>query len=214
MTATTNTDYTKHTGLIHTFAKKGYARLMEAKVVIDYEDVFQQMTMTYVKAAQAFDAEKGVGFGAYLGRAIWNEFNRYAEKELGLVVECGMVSADAIKMGGEDDVHLYDVVESEERTPEENLDRKQQMVRNIRRLNPTAKFLVAQLMSPSQELEAAFDAAMRRSEQLKAEGKIGRLMNSTMTLGFIAEHFGIKPDALREAKSELQQVYGLAGIKL
>lgn len=75
-----STEYSAHRGLINQMAYKGYLRLQQAGVAIEYDDVVQEMSLIYCKAAERFDASKGFTFAAYLGQAIWHDFNKVAEK--------------------------------------------------------------------------------------------------------------------------------------
>lgn len=85
-----STEFSAHRGLISRIAYKGYVRLQQAGVSVELDDVFQEMSLIYVKAAERYDATKGFTFGAYLGQALWHDFNKYAEK---LIIDrCGEVS--------------------------------------------------------------------------------------------------------------------------
>ena len=70
-----STDFSAHRNLIYKLALKGWGRLQAAGVVMDVEDVFQEMSLIYCKAAEGYDPKHGITFTAYLGRAIWNDFN-------------------------------------------------------------------------------------------------------------------------------------------
>lgn len=75
-----STDFAAHRDLICKLARKGWGRLQAAGVVIDYDDVFQEMSLIYCKAAERYDATKGFTFTAYLGQAIWHDFNKVAQR--------------------------------------------------------------------------------------------------------------------------------------
>ena len=197
-----STDFNDHVNLVHTFARKGWGRMIAAQVNVEYEDVFQEMSVTYTKAARSYDPSKGFSFTSYVGRAIWNEFNRYAEKYIGEQTELGLISAQDVN-----DEHsfedYYESIDSGVATPEEQLIRKQEMLNNLRGLSPTAKFLAAQLMTPAPELQEAFEE--HRAALIEKNGRAAREMG----LRFIGNHFGIKDGRLNDAINELKSVYGV-----
>lgn len=85
-----STDFAEHQGLLSKMAYKGYLRLQQAGVATEYDEVFQEMSLIYCKAASHYDPSKGFTFSAYLGQAIWHDFNKYAEK---LITDrCGEVA--------------------------------------------------------------------------------------------------------------------------
>lgn len=109
-------DIADHHGLITKLAQRGLWRLQRAGVVTDFEDVFQDMSVSYVKAKLGFDALMGFTFTAYLGRAIWQDFNRVAERLINDQIGLGLVRME--DMGG-DEIDAYELVASPASTPEE-----------------------------------------------------------------------------------------------
>lgn len=198
-----NTDYNEHVGLIHNFARKGWGRMVQANVDMDYEDVFQEMSLTYTKALNTYDPERGVGFTAYMGRAIWNDFNRVAEKRIAEKVELGMTSIHALENDDDDNSWVDNILKSDVRSPQEELERKQEIVHKLRSLSQTAKFLVAQLVAPSPEVEAAFAA---HQANLRSTG--GNAPKN-MSLGFIGRHYKIGQTRLTAAVQEIRDNYGV-----
>lgn len=200
-----STNYSDHIGLVHNFARKGWGRMIAAHVNVEYEDVLQEMSVTFTKAAHSYNPEKGIAFSSYVGRAIWNEFNRYAQKHIDERMELGLTSIEEQDARSEEDGGSWfsDSIESPDRTPEENLDRKQQMLANLRALSPTAKFLAAQLMSPPEALEEAFE------EHRRAVSKNGGRAPASMSLRYIGQHYQIEPGRLTRAIKELKTQYGV-----
>lgn len=200
-----STNYNDHIGLVHTFARKGWGRMLKAHVDVEYEDVFQEMTVTFVKAVKAYDPSKGTAFTSYVGRAIWNDFNRYAQKYIDERMELGLTSIQEMEEGDDQEGGAWfnDSIASTERNPEEALDRKQQMLENLRALSPTAKFLAAQLIAPPPELEAAFAAHQAKAIEGGGRAVVG------MTLRFIGQHYEIEHRRLSKAIKELKTQYGV-----
>lgn len=200
-----STNFNDHAGLVHTFARKGWGRMIAAHVNVEYEDVFQEMTVTFVKAARTFDPEKGIAFTSYMGRAIWNDFNRYAQKYIDERMELGLTSIQELETTTDEEGGTWfgDSMESPDRNPEEQLERKQDMLENLRNLSPTAKFLAAQLIAPPPTLEAAFKEYQAIAVEDRGRAVIG------MTLRFIGQHYQIEHRRLSKAIKELKTQYGV-----
>lgn len=200
-----STEYTDHTALIHSFARKGWSRLIASHVSVDYDDVFQELSLVFVKAIKAYDPSKGYSFTAYAGRAMWNGFNRFAQRHLDEANELGLMSIQALEDKAEDgdSMNLYELIDSGAPTPEQQLERKQEMLQKLRALSPTAKFIAAQLISLSEEVEQAMTERNRKAE---AEG---RRSLANPTPGFIADVFGVDRAKVRAAVEELHEVYGV-----
>lgn len=197
-----STNYQDHIGLVHQFARKGWGRMIAAHVAVEYDDVVQEMSVTFTKAVRAYDPEHGGSFSAYVGRAIWNDFNRYANKRIAENMELGLVSMQELEGDGEEGGH-FDVIADTARTPEEALERKQDMLENLRSLKPTARFLAAQLISPDPALEAAFEEHARTTKEETGRGVLA------MNLRFIGEYFQIDAKRLSAAIKELKTRYGV-----
>lgn len=201
-----STDYNDHMGLLHTFARKGWSRLIASQISVDYEDVVQELSVAFVKAINSYDPSKGYSFTAYAGRAMWNEFNRYAKKQINEATELGTLSIQALDARSDTDEggDLYEVFDSGAPTPEEQLERKQEIIGNLRKLSPTAKFLVSQMMSPSPELEAALEESNRKVRA----GEISGLVRSQVDMRFAGNFHGIPRHRLSKAIDEIKTVYG------
>jgi DNA-directed RNA polymerase specialized sigma24 family protein len=199
-----STNYQDHIGLVHQFARKGWGRMIAAHVAVEYEDVVQEMSVTFTKAVRAYDPEKGITFSAYVGRAIWNDFNRYAQKHIDEQMGLGLRSVEQVTVeGGDHESNIFDAISSPDRGPEEALERKQEILENLRSLTPTARFIAAQLISPDPALEAAFDEHARTTKEETGRGVLA------MNLRFIGEHFQIDPKRLTAAIKELKTRYGV-----
>ena len=72
--------YADYERMIYQCANKGYSRLKAAGChSVDPEDVVQEMRMTFEQCRSQFDSQRGVKFSTYLYRALWVNFNKFAE---------------------------------------------------------------------------------------------------------------------------------------
>lgn len=198
--------FRKYEALLNGLARKCYGRLMAAGVVIYYEDVFQNMSMSFVQAHRTYKPEMGYSFSAYFGRACFNNFNKWAKKlireQTGMensVDENGefstkQVGARLVRVadlmdGGHDTDGDYSVrrnhfeamlFESDSAlSPEEELMRKQENRQIIGRLSGQAKKVMAKLIDPSAD----------------------------MTFAQIGEQLGMSASQLTSAKKELMSAF-------
>lgn len=208
-----DTSFEAQRGLIYKLACRGWGRLKQANVHIDFEDVMQEMSLAYVKAAAGYDPEYGITFSAYLGRSCWNEFNKFAERLIAEQVELRLVSVDAMDDKFELDGaggSFYDMIDSGDQTPEDIMESIQEARLKTSKLNPTAIFIVQQLVKPSaplvQHLKALQDHARHARDTI--EGSNAHAPRD-ISINLIAKFFNIeKPRALK-AKKLISQVYGV-----
>lgn len=204
-----STAYEAHQGIIHKFARKGYGRLIQAGVVIDYEDVFQEMSMTYVKAAKLYNPERGISFSAYMGRAIWNQFNLFAENEILYKSQVTSIEnmVDSLDI---EDANLYETVSSDAATPEQYMEVKQDWVTNNMKCGSIAKFIVKQIINPDQGMISRLETKQQvsRDSHLLKQGRGGKRAAGEVSIALIKEYFNLNPIDVRIAKKNLNNVYG------
>lgn len=189
-------DYEHHKGLLHQFARKGYGRMQQLNINIEYEDVYQELCATFVHATHMFNPDAGVSFTAYLGRSLWNQFNRFLESEQREKYEISPVSIDDFATDDEgDERDIYSTFQCEgTMSPEEALSFKQEVAQRNRSVKGSvAKMFIRQLINPSPEV--------REMQRQKGAKDIG--------IGTIAEAHGINRYQATKAKDELNKVYGL-----
>lgn len=205
-----STKYEDHIGLIRKLALRGWGRLTEANVHVDFDDVVQDMTLTYVKAADKYNPDHGVTFSAYLGRAIWNQFNKFAEKEIRVQADLKLVRFEQLGDAVEDsdDGSVYESIASDEWTPEQYVEAAQQFRENMKSLGPTAKFIVSKLLNPTNDLMEALELAKRNAELARKSGQYAKAPND-VTIAFIASHYGLDEKNVKKARKTLFSMYGL-----
>lgn len=138
-----STDFSAHRDLICKLAQKGWGRLQAAGVVIDFDDVFQEMSVIYCKAADRYDPTKGYTFTAYLGQAIWNDFNKVATRLTNDQCGLGLVRIGDI---GDDEMDFYDLMPSEEPTPEGAIVGARSFIDGMKSLPLVERMVVGKLM--------------------------------------------------------------------
>lgn len=174
-----STEFSAHKALICRMAQKGWGRLQNAGVVMDYDDVFQEMSLIYCKAAAGYDPSKGFTFTAYLGRAIWMDFNKFAEKLINDQCGLGLVRIESI---GNDEMDFYDLLPDSAPTPEEACISSRAFIDGMTSLPMIERIAVAKLMRQvthgdrvkSQSLNDILkELNLNRAAALRARDRIG-----------------------------------------
>ena len=145
--------YKANVGLVHTVARKGYSRLVAANVGIDYEDVFQEMSVVFLKAYEGFDASKGFKFSTYFFMSAYNRLNSWASDLIDERLKHGVVSIDELNdSGGEEDYSLEDVMLVDAATPEAHCRVTELLEHIARTLSPLANLILTWAVAPPKEL--------------------------------------------------------------
>jgi hypothetical protein len=198
--------YEDHTGLLHKLAARGWGRLEAAGVSTAYDDVFQLMSESFVRAQKTFDPTKGFSFSAYYGQSCWHNFNKWAAKQIEEKHELGLISVDALSAehedGGSSDAYEFINTAMDDDTDESAQDRleaRQESHRAARLLSPNAKRVIALLIHNSPALLEY--VAERNARMLK------RIVN--INLWTIFDFLEIPRPKAALIRAELERVYGV-----
>lgn len=169
-------------------ATRCMGRVYELDLPMSYDDVRQEMDMTYLQAFKAWKPGGGAKFNTYLHTACLNNFRHRVEKMIEERREMGMYSIDgkAPIMEG-DDSDPRERLQSMESgdSPEDQLIARQEMRERMKGLTPSAQRFVAALLL----------------SQTKAE---------RMTFKGIAKAAGVEGEELKRVKVEITQKFGFA----
>lgn len=156
-----STNFEDHKGLLHMIARRCYGRANAAGIVIDYEDVYAEMCVAFMKASKGYDPSRGFAFTTYCGAICWHHFNKVMEKEersgpklkllhledMGISNEEG--GAD-VHHNGDDPLEFLEIEEDEDveigDSPEEIFERKRAFIDNFRKLSPVTRRYVAHMV--------------------------------------------------------------------
>jgi len=153
--------YKANVGLVHTVSRKGYTRLVKARVTIDYEDVFQEMSMVFLKACDGFDESRGFKFSTYFFMAAYNRLNNWAQA----LIDDRMryTSVDEMNDTGEN-YSLEEVLWQDHDTPEGHYAVTQMIEHIAKTLSPLASLILTWTISPPKQIVAEIDKARINAE--------------------------------------------------
>lgn len=169
--------YKTNMGLVHNVSRKGFARLAAAKVVIDYDDVFQEMSIVFLKAFDKFDASKGFQFSTFYFMCAFNRLNRWAQLLIEERLKHGVVSVEELGAGGDEDIDIASVI-SDFADPSSNPEssyRVQELLNYMSEaLSPLAVLILEWSIAPPQELMTEVHKAQQYAEYGRATGHNSR----------------------------------------
>lgn len=168
--------YKANVGLVHSVSRKGFARLTAAKVGIDYEDVFQEMSMVFLKAYQGFDESRGFKFSTYYYMAAYNRLNAWATDMIDERIKHGVVSIDELNEAGGEEMSLSETLLVDDTTPEDNV-RAMQLLTHIKnKLSPLAGLILQWSIEPPPEVVQQIQAAQMNADYGRSRGLNSRCM--------------------------------------
>lgn len=170
-------DYKENIGLIHLITRKCLGWVMALGVQLDYEDVFQEVSLAFVTASRQYDPSTGIKFSAYLTRAAYNQIRktvgvltgakRLNDKEKQLLARLtdenkelvaagretkstffGLSVVSIEDMAGEDDQNPIDMFATAGKSPEVIASETQEWENAVSQLSPLALLLADMLKEP------------------------------------------------------------------
>lgn len=195
--------------LIGREAMKGYKRLMGNGVSIDYEDVFQQMSMTFCVASEKFDPSKGYAFTTYLVRAIWHQFNKWAESQIAYRQHCQSVEEHRLADEEGDGFSLYEILSNDASTPEQIVMHRRDSERAFNSMSEEARKVIEVLVSPPEELDKEWTALKAHHAHGRALGISSRRLPDDMNFTFAFDHLNLSVRRRNQVKRELGETFGV-----
>ena len=200
-------DMKDHEGLLHKYARGGHARLTSAGVGIDYDDVLQEIRISFIKASRKFNPEIGVGFSSYMGRAVINNFNLYAERELSRHFGLGVISIEELSGSDDDETSCdlwgrHDFASSDD--IEETIAHRSEMKFRIGLLSRRARKVIRELVNPSHDILAHHQRQRQEMLEAKAKGEPCGNVPDQLTIRYIARFHKFKyPEIIEEINRTL-----------
>lgn len=164
--------YKANVGLVHSVSRKGFNRLLAAHVTIDYEDVFQEMSIVFLRACDGFDESRGFKFSTFYFRSAFNRLNTWVQD----LIDDRMHYSNIDDMGGEDSEGLESVIFKDLDTPEGNYAVSQMIDHISKSLSPLAYLIFAWSLTPPPEIVQEVRKAQLQAEFGRALGYNTRCM--------------------------------------
>lgn len=176
---------------------------------MEFEDVFQEMSLYYMIAIKTFDESKGYVFSTYLVTVMQRRFKRVIDT---LVEERGnLTSVEELesRASSEDDFSLYDFIATDAPSIEDKLIHETETMAKLNKLSIKTRGVLLELINPSAALEDEFNAKVAHIRFGQQMGVSGKRMPSELNLHYICEHYGINGAARRQVRNELKANFGV-----
>lgn len=200
-------DYQK---LVSQQAWKALSRLHSLGIhSMEFEDVFQEMSLYYMIALKTFDESKGYVFSTYLVTVMQRRFKRVIDA---LVEERGnLTSVEELesRASSGDDFSLYDLIATDAPSVEDKLIHETETMAKLNKLSNKAKGVLWELINPSAELEEDFNARVAHVRFGQEMGTSDKRIPSELNLHFVCEFHGISGAARRNVRNELKASFGV-----
>ena len=205
--------YKANLGLVHAVSRKGFGRLMAARVTIDYEDVFQEMSVVFLKAFEGFDESKGFKFSTYYFMCAYNRLNRWAQDMIEERLEHGVVSVEELNDSSElGDMDLGSTLEefTDPSSDPESSYRVQELLEYMAKtLSPLAKLILEWSVTPPEEIVTEVRKAHHYAEYGRSKGYNVRCMvqvSPRYVAGFVRMISNVSQPEVARALKEIEDM--------
>jgi RNA polymerase sigma factor (sigma-70 family) len=205
--------YKANMGLVHAVSRKGFSRLATAKVVIDYEDVFQEMSIVFLKAFEGFDESKGFKFSTYYFMCAYNRLNRWAQGLIEERLKHGVVSIEELSHGSDgDDMDLGNVMQDyadPSADPESSYRVTELLQYMLKNVSPLAGLILEWSIMPPQEVMTEVRKAHQYAEYGRSKGYNARCMvqvSPRYIASFISMISDVSQSEVTKALKEIEDI--------
>ena len=210
---TTADFYKANLGLVHAVSRKGFSRLAAAKVTIDYEDVFQEMSVVFLKAFEGFDESKGFKFSTYYFMCAYNRLNRWAQDMIEERLKHGVVSIDELNDSSEQgDMDLASTLEEfvdPSSDPESSYRVRELLEYMAKTLSPLAGLILEWSVAPPEEIVIEVRKAQHYAEYGRSKGYNVRCMvqvSPRYVAGFVRMISNVSQPEVTRALKEIEDI--------
>ncbi len=197
--------YAANIGLVDCVARKGYARIQKIGGSYDYEDLFQDLSITFINAYKKFDESKGNQFSTYFITAAHNRINTLADKIFEERSRFGVRSFEEMSIDGCDVYEILDVNGSV--APEVMIDAYSYLTKAIAKLSPVAATMAQWMLEPPDFVLREVKAAMDHVQYARDSGQEKRFKNpDTALIAKLMQLLEVAPKiTIAEARKEVQR---------
>lgn len=163
------TYYKDNVKLVHKFARKVFARAKTIGAPMEYEDVFQEASLVFLKCFQSFDPNAGFAFSSYFSRAFYFEVNKILADYETEIIKSGTRSIEEYE-GDSEQAWLLEVIPSNEPTPEELLELSETSRILVEKVSGNLALVIELLVNPHQWMVDELLHLRRHVEYARSQG--------------------------------------------
>lgn len=89
--------YSDNIGLVHLLSKKVFGRTSAMRIGVEYDDIFQELSIVFLKAAKKYNPNAGFSISAYFTKAAYRWADRIIAREKRYAIDIKAVSLDEMQ---------------------------------------------------------------------------------------------------------------------
>ena len=193
----------------HLLARRVFPRVKARGLPMDYEDVYQEIAVTFCQARDKFDPSRGVKFTDYFGRAAMLNMNRTIS---GLTNDETIDGNNHISLDWaiEDGSDLHEIIEDVNgQTPEEIVMGGGHRDFVLGRLSPLTRRVCEIVESPSEIVVGQWQAIRVKATLGRSEDQRSRAAPTSVTVAFVMKVMGLSRDDRRTVCKEIEKETGV-----
>lgn len=194
-------------GLIHKVCKQVHVRVEFANLSFEYDDLYQEACLVWIKARERFNPELGNRFSTYLVRSLYNELNRKLKKQDDNVDEHAFSYCQKPTHGGVIGLTLESVLQGSHVSVEDEEVAYESMNTFEADLSVFARLTLKHFVTPSKELVSEFNMLKEKVELSKQHGYARRLrpeIDLSFVSSFISRILGKSEKHARSVRKEIE----------
>lgn len=219
--------YSDNIGLIHLITKKLFGWTQSLNLPMEYDDVFQEVSLAFVTAAAGYDDSLGIKFSAYLNRAAHNQIRKTVgvmtglkrlndgeKEELARMKEqkqtpefMGLSYTSFEDMLNEDGGSVLDILPSPQIDPAEEAAFQSDWNKEVRALSPMARKIADIIKNPPveflEELECQYEHSMIAVNMNRADRAVKPFITLRSVSDFLTALTGCDRETMILAEAEL-----------
>lgn len=219
--------YQENIGLVHHIARKLFGWTQSLNLPMDYDDVFQEVSLAFVTAAANYDESQGVKFSAYLSRAAHNQIrktvgvmtglkrlNEEEKTKLAAAKEAnetsdfiGLSFTSFEDMTGTEEGSALDIIPSSQVDTADSALFQSEWEREMKKMSPLAKAIIGLIQDPPkelvEELNCQYEHAKIAVSMRRAERAVRVFVSLRSVCDFLTKMIGCSRETMIMAEAEL-----------
>ncbi|MCG5512778.1 sigma factor [Ectothiorhodospira shaposhnikovii] len=200
------TSYENNLGLILHIARKCHARILACHIPMEFDDVVQEISLTWLMARDKFDPDAGFRFSTYFVKSAYTGINRLVETQTRLTT----FSYDEPMGDDQEGSTMLDLFESDIPGPEAEYDREAQYERNCRSLSKLALTALNWLIDPPDFVMDEYRAMRAQADMAQRQGfatRCAKDVDLVLILNCLCKTFGVSKAERYSILRELRAIY-------
>jgi hypothetical protein len=192
--------------LFHLFAARLMPRVKAARLSLEYDDLMQEIRMTWMACVRGFDPQRGIKFVTYFSNAVRHNWQAIYGKYHDELLDTATTTIDSNKDDGFAN-SIFDVIENMDAIPQDEAIIRRESIEKGLRKAPLLNRLLHLVQDEPEDLMQELEAAKAQQEYAHQLGvKVSRLPPRALTPRVLLRIFGANWRARERLIKEIEQV--------